>query len=62
LVHPGTQVDKILWWYDRLEGSSKALVVLGDTLAPVDIGALWQHAMEDLAATSCSWRWSAAGP
>lgn len=49
LVHPGTQVDKILWWHDRLEGSSKALVVLGDTLAPVDIGALWQHAMEDLA-------------
>jgi hypothetical protein len=49
LVYPGTQVDKILWWYDRLEGSSKALVVLGDTLAPVDIAALWQDAMEDLA-------------
>jgi NDP-sugar pyrophosphorylase family protein len=47
LVHPGTQVDKILWWHDRLEGSPKALVVLGDTLAPVDIGALWQHAMSE---------------
>jgi NDP-sugar pyrophosphorylase family protein len=47
LVHPGTQVDKILWWSNRVEHNSRLLVVLGDTLAPVDIHVLWQYAISE---------------
>lgn len=43
LVHAGSRVEKVLWWHRR-EGRAPVLVVFGDTLAPVDLDALWRRA------------------
>jgi NDP-sugar pyrophosphorylase family protein len=43
LVHAGSRTEKLLWWH-RSEGETPFLVVFGDTLAPVDLHALWRNA------------------
>jgi NDP-sugar pyrophosphorylase family protein len=47
LAHPGSPADKILWWRDQYGSNSKVLVVVGDTLAPVDLRELWCKADSD---------------
>lgn len=39
--HDGSPSEKIVSWYRSLGVGAKALVVVGDTLAPVDLTALW---------------------
>jgi NDP-sugar pyrophosphorylase family protein len=39
---PGSPADKIRWWCDRRALANRALVVLGDTLAAVDLAHLWR--------------------
>jgi NDP-sugar pyrophosphorylase family protein len=44
LVHAGSQAEKIAWWRLDTNLSLPVMVVLGDTLAPVDLDAMWQAA------------------
>lgn len=44
LIHRGTQAEKMTWWHTHSDQAPPTLVVLGDTLAPVDLAALWQLA------------------
>jgi NDP-sugar pyrophosphorylase family protein len=41
LCHAGSLRDKLQWYHDLLGSPSRILAVLGDSLAPVDLSALW---------------------
>lgn len=47
LAHPGSIEEKILWWRGRAGDSGPALVVMGDSLAPVDLVRLWNLVVRD---------------
>lgn len=42
LAHPGSRTEKILWWHRQNPAEPKIMVILGDTLAKVDLVDLWQ--------------------
>jgi len=42
---PGSPADKIRWWLGEREADDRALVVCGDTLAPVDLWSLWRGSL-----------------
>jgi NDP-sugar pyrophosphorylase family protein len=44
LVHAGSQAEKIAWWCLDTNPGLPTMVVLGDTLAAVDLDAMWQAA------------------
>jgi NDP-sugar pyrophosphorylase family protein len=46
VVQPGSPAEKIVWWSDARQQPGPALIVLGDSLAPVDLTALWRKAVE----------------
>src|SRR5580698_4574245 len=39
---PGSPADKVRWWCDHRAIADNALVVLGDTVAAVDLASLWR--------------------